>query len=321
MTVKDIIAAVLAALCAVICAFTSLTGTEMNINDFIQAAPGSIIGGPSTVDPENAVRSRDLVSFSYVCGVQEDASPSLNILNPGSLPIGRYDLYLGPGENGELVCRAKFNTDISVEFHPEESALKELADILSDIGATEINGYYASNSALGSYLDVKGEYASGEHLSIHSEGGAGVGPGIDFSAVEKFFNELAEKNGERFVTRYSNDELCAAFFDWAMKNVPGISENDKNRVKVELRETYGGVNIRFVVTKSGGGWKWVALAEQVDSLTLKCRNARYLAVGYNDGTEVKIGEITLPDENIGQYKALFAGVEPVSETPPFSGIG
>ena len=293
----SVAAAVTAAVTAAIALITVL---DMKIDDMTYAAPGSLTGGyTATVDPKNAVKSRDLTSFTYVSGVETIGmmgAAAAVVPVPGALPVGRYELYLGPDDDGGLICRAKFGVYVSVEFSPDRSALRELADLLAEIGAADANGYYASNSALGSYLDVKGDYASGEHLSIHAEGGASVGPGIDFSKVHSFFNDLAEKNGVRFVTPYTKDELISAFYEWIKKNVPNADERLED-IKVEYTGYDYGANITMMVYDKESTWKWVASVSNVSFITGRGNYARYLALGYNDDSEVLVGEIDLfPDD-------------------------
>lgn len=290
--------AVIAAVVAAVCAVSASVGSIMNGFFRIPEVPGSLTGGMNTIDPKNAVKSTELLSFSLVLEESGFIAPEDDL---DALPGGRYELYLGPDDDGNLICRMKYrtvgymtqNSEISVEFACGGSALGNLARLLSDIGATEINGYYASDSALGSYLNVRGEYGSGETLAIHAEGGASVTPGVDFMKVVRYFRDLASENGRRFVRRYTEEELRAAFADWCRSVIPGVSDDDFKNLSTEYNAQYGGASIRFSAKDAEGNWKWVASAGPIDTLTGVGHYARYLAAGYNDDTEVMIGDIEL----------------------------
>ena len=118
---------------------------------------------------------------------------------------------------------------------------------------------------------------------------------------------------------YSKEEMCAAFFGWVLENVPDTSESDGKNIKVEFRNSYGGASISIKSLNTRGKLKWIASVDRLDYLTLEGHNARYLALGCNDDTEVKIGDVKLVSENAVKYKDLFEGVEPVGGTDPFSG--
>ena len=62
-------------------------------------------------------------------------------------------------------------------------------------------------------------------------------------------------------------------------------------------DTHYGENITMMVKNKEGAWKWIASVSSVSFITGRGDSARYLALGYNDDSEVLVGGIDLfPDD-------------------------
>ena len=100
----------------------------------------------------------------------------------------------------------------------------------------------------------------------------------------------------RFVTPYTEEELVSAFYEWIKKNVPDADEKLED-IKVEYTGYDYGANITMMVKNKEGAWKWIASVSSVSFITGRGDSARYLALGYNDDSEVLVGGIDLfPDD-------------------------
>ena len=161
---------------------------------------GGLEGGLKTVKPGAKVKSQDLTGF-VMCfqwggRYAEDNERSV------TCPSGWYELSMKAGEDGAdcalLYRPIKEEDEIRAEFTVDVSALEDLQAVIESSGIADLNGFSARNSARGYYCAIDADYASGEHLKLHGEGGASAEVPADVCAVVDFFSRLAVENGERF---------------------------------------------------------------------------------------------------------------------------
>ena len=203
----------------------------------------AVTGGTTVVQTGEPIESTELVSFALEYdsfGMYPDDSARSALCHQG-----RYSAQVNQGEDGRVHCeltyRRPYDDDvIAVEFWADASALEELQAALDSGGFTQINGFSASNSALGVYVDVRADYASGEHLSVHGEGGASAAPPADVDGLVVCLNQIAEQNGLRYTRMYTENEVVEALGTWAMRNAPDVPPLDGDNVTVTCNE-YGEV--------------------------------------------------------------------------------
>ena len=208
------------------------------LEDLEQAESGEVPvdGGTTLYEPVGPVSSKEIAAlrFSYV---QNDVfgghEPEREFCPPGEYRIrlepaegalpgdgSTEELAEGAQPGDMLLCSLNYN-DRLTEFAADRSVLPRLQQVLESSGIAEQNGYSARNSALGDYLDLEVDYASGEELTLYGEGGD-VLPPCDLAALIVFFNGIAEENGEHFTRRMPVDMAEAAFIRFA-EETAGVS--------------------------------------------------------------------------------------------------
>jgi len=123
------------------------------------------------------------------------------ILNDVLMPHGKCTLDLRAHQDGALVEVECEESDISVRFVTDRSALTDLQALIKKQNLSAINGHSKRNTALGTYLDLKVKYASGETISAFAEGGVSTEPKGDHwspTVFCGFFQRLCENNGYDF---------------------------------------------------------------------------------------------------------------------------
>ena len=84
----------------------------------------------------------------------------------------------------------------SFVFTADESVLDRLEKIIRENNLAQFNGHSMRNSAIGSYLDICADYASGEKITMFGEGGYAVIPyGFSAEPYVEFFAELCREYG------------------------------------------------------------------------------------------------------------------------------
>lgn len=92
---------------------------------------------------------------------------------------------------------------ISFVFTADESVLDRLEKIIRENGLAQFNGHSVRNSAIGSYLDIRADYASGEKITMFGEGGYAVIPyGFSAEPYLEFFAELCREYGHDVHLKY-----------------------------------------------------------------------------------------------------------------------
>ena len=206
-------------------------------------------------EPTGAVKSVDLVSFTAEFiqeGMYETGHERSLICRPG-----RYAYSLAPDESGTMVCSMRYRSvynetePVTYAFPVAADVLTSLQKVLEDSGIAEQNGFYGWNSALGTFVDIVGTYASGEKLTVYGEGGVSAAPPCDVDALTVFFNRIAREHGYRFTEAYSLNEAQDAFLaylsahiDWADAFEPHAEALDQEMVDIFVDANDADGNVR-----------------------------------------------------------------------------
>ena len=96
-------------------------------------------------------------------------------------------------EDGKAKITAEFSKSEKYEYSAPLSALDELHAACMANDLPKINGFSKSNSALGTYVRVDVQYASGETIRAFGEGGISCSPPVDLGFTIDTFRALTER--------------------------------------------------------------------------------------------------------------------------------
>lgn len=144
------------------------------------------------------IQSKVLNSFSLTF-----LDEGLHTPPPGQedhFPVGRYTLTAqrqGDRAHFSLACdRKETIAPVVFEKDLDASALDELHELLLENKVPAVNGSSLRNTALGTYINLRALYDSGETLSVYAEGGASTVP-RDWCGTDVFVKFFLEKLGAK----------------------------------------------------------------------------------------------------------------------------
>ena len=257
-------------------------------------APGSLEGGITTVKPGSAIRARAPVSFEFDYQVSHEYDEGSE--RAGTCHYGRYKITMTKDEDGRAVCDLRYTPndsdgeERSLTFTTGPEAFDALGDTLAECGATELNGYSASNSALGHHIDLTAEYKSGQVLRIYANGGASVEPDADLDAILVLFNRLADEEGLRFTRLLDRDEMAERLLEWARAEGK-IGEGGTRRT---FASAWGfAVDVTICPTDEGAAWN--DLSATLDLMSGRATRVALWINGDDGGRMDETEEIDLED--------------------------
>ncbi len=209
---------------------------------------GGIIDYSPPTPPK--IHSREIKSFS----IDFTLSAEFNDERKHKCPRGRYHLSLTK-DGDKALCDLQWKEMRStaeekpyrVNFKADLSALDDLQEFIEKKKITHLNGYHKTNSALGSYLDLKVEYESAETLSAFAEGGSSVMPDTSLEYFIIFFSDLAKQNGTFFIrglTKEAAQDIC-------LKYTKKLYGDNLNNFSVETTEPSHNTILCTILWESG----------------------------------------------------------------------
>ena len=159
-------------------------------NNFKQSDDNTT-GGTKDNSDKNAkkhIDSTELVSFSLSINDHVKACESEMYLS------AEYSVFL---KDGKAEVSVRFGEDkTSFAFTADVAVFETLGRIIRKNELAQFNGHSMRNSAIGSYLDLRAGYASGEEITMYGEGGYAVIPyGFSAEPYVEFFAELCREYG------------------------------------------------------------------------------------------------------------------------------
>lgn len=154
-------------------------------------------GGTTDFSNPNApkkIKSDDLVSFhlkteeSQRVRVADETGGARSLIYPS----GMYTFDMKESD-GKITVHAEFS-DKAFDFDADEAALAALNQLIKENDVAAMNGHSASNSALGTFIDLEAVYADGERIDIYAEGGVAAVPyGWHSDIFIAFFDKLMQE--------------------------------------------------------------------------------------------------------------------------------
>lgn len=245
------------------------------------------------------IESDEIVSFSLnydQIGFYDEDSERYDICR-----AGRYSIEMKADEAGNALCSLNFKDldgygdPVEIQFTAGPEAFTELQQVLTDAGILAINGFSGWDSALGTYVKLKAEYATGEKLSVYGEGGASAYPPADIDAVIVYFNELAERNGLRFTYYPGERELTALFNTWLEEILPPACDPEAEEVRREY-DQYDDIADMTVAYDDPDDIGWGAYA-RYDRQSTERRRGYYYYSGTAGNDEMMSGFLAWIREN------------------------
>ena len=177
---------------AVVCVFIGFIVKYLKGRNNKFAETDDIICGKtkdnSDKNAKKYVDSTELVSFSLSINDHVKACESEMYLS------AEYSVFLKDGKAEVAVIYGEDKT--SFVFTADESVLDRLEKIIRENNLAQFNGHSMRNSAIGSYLDLCADYASGERITMYGKGGYAVIPyGFSAEPYVEFFAVLCHEYG------------------------------------------------------------------------------------------------------------------------------
>lgn len=168
---------------------------------------------------------------------------SKNAVDAQLAPVGKCVLEMRAEADSALVMVACEDMGISLHFTVDKAALNDLQALIQEHDLAAINGHSKRNTALGTYLDLTVEYASGERIHAYAEGGASTAPPGHWNpaAFAAFFQRLSESNGYGF---YPVDRLLL----WDIPLLVMVDGKVYRHEDYELRDGFDFSDIRGEIT-------------------------------------------------------------------------
>ncbi|MBE6709415.1 MAG: hypothetical protein E7578_09270 [Ruminococcaceae bacterium] len=184
-------------LCAVIGAavvgvFIGFIAKHLRDRNNKSAEPNDIICGKtkdnSDKNAKKHIDSTELISFSLKLNDHVKACESEMYLS------AEYSVFL---KDGKSEVSVRFGEDkTSFAFTADVTVLETLERIIRKNELAQFNGHSMRNSAIGSYLDLCADYASGEKITMYGKGGYAVIPyGFSAEPYVDFFTILCREYG------------------------------------------------------------------------------------------------------------------------------
>jgi len=122
-------------------------------------------------------------------------------------PPGSYSFHIAAKEGGAectMTYRGRYDAGSRSEasFTADISAMSSLEQVIRGADIAQNNGHDKTNTALGTHIVFRADYASGEKISIYADGGASTIPAhFSVKPLLDWFTALAEEHGQEWLRR------------------------------------------------------------------------------------------------------------------------